>query len=248
VGDPGSGGECLICSRETAFVSHGGNVSLVECLNELENVRDGWSVSGTNAYMMYSHLSTGINEHIAAPLSNIVMGHLRVVSLGDFFGIGPGATWVPDIKKTGCEHVVLIVETSSTVDEQWPLQFRLGHIGLGKKIGLKCNNGYIDLQSGQFIFLLSQLRQVLAAGQSTQVAMKHEKQPSALEIAELVFLSVRIGQDKVNCISSRLVGHSSSSASWTSEANERYGRNACDLRRSMSWKDWNGNLPECLEF
>jgi len=52
------------------------------------------------------------------------------------------------------------------VDQQRPLERRILDVGLRHKVGVESNDDYTRLQRVKSVLVLTQLRQVLAAGQS----------------------------------------------------------------------------------
>ncbi len=62
--------------------------------------------------------------------------------------------------------------------------------------GLKRHYGDLYAETRQFVLLLSQLRQVLAAGQSGQMPMKHQQQPLSGVVFELMNAVADVRQTK----------------------------------------------------
>ena len=71
-------------------------------------------------------------------------------------------------------------------------------VRLDQWTGLKGHDGNLDFQLRQFLFLLPQLRQMFATGESPQVTVKNQQQPTPCKIAQAMHLARHIPQLKIN--------------------------------------------------
>lgn len=76
-------------------------------------------------------------------------------------------------------HPIGAVESPLPVNQQGPLETRLAHILLGSLPNLERHDDNAQAQSLEFVLVPSQLRQVLPAGQSAEVSVKHHQKPLA---------------------------------------------------------------------
>ena len=61
------------------------------------------------------------------------------------------------------------------VKEQRPLELCLAHVRLGQRPGVEGDYTHLDACVGKLVFMVSQLRQMLAARQSSQVPVEYQK-------------------------------------------------------------------------
>ena len=59
---------------------------------------------------------------------------------------------------------------------------------------MKSNNGHLDAKGLQLLFVLAQLRQVLAAGKSSEMPMKDHEEPMARIVFQPMNMPLDIGQ------------------------------------------------------
>ena len=59
---------------------------------------------------------------------------------------------------------------------------------------MKSNNGHLDAECFQLLFMLSQLRQVLAAGKSSEMPVKDHEKPMARVVFQPMNMPLNIGQ------------------------------------------------------
>lgn len=130
--------------------------------------------------------SFGIDEHIAARLTPIFPRTLQPPSGSQQFEIVPDRGWTVDGPATQLIHLVGSVERSAVIQEKRPLQCRLRDVGSRQRTVIKGHHHHPRVQLLKSLLLLTQLRQVLAARQSTQVAMKDHQQPFSVEIRQAV--------------------------------------------------------------
>ncbi len=130
--------------------------------------------------MMQTHDAGRVDEYIAAALVDIVVGwFFRQLPLTNFLQVGTPATRPPQIPEGCFEHAVTAIELSVVIDQQWPLQPGLRHVLSREEIILERHYGNRDITASKRVFLLAQLREMPAAGESAEVAMEDQQQPAA---------------------------------------------------------------------
>ena len=75
-----------------------------------------------------------------------------------------------------------MIQATGFVNQDRPLQSGITDIAFHKRTALERHNGDAHIEPAKSIFLLPQLRQMLTAGQSSQMAVEHQQQPMAREI------------------------------------------------------------------
>ena len=77
-----------------------------------------------------------------------------------------------------------MVEVAGFVNQDRPVQPGITRIVLHERTALKRHNGNPDTEPAKCAFLLPQLRQMLTAGQSSQMSVEHQQQPAAGKILQ----------------------------------------------------------------
>lgn len=129
------------------------------------------------ADMVQSNHSAGIDEHIASQLPPVLPGTSGETPPKNQFQILPNRWQAIDIPPASANHPIGLIEPLFRIFQQWPRQFGFTDIGQCQKIRVKRNDFHLHVAGIQFIFVLTQLRQVLAAGRSPQMSMKHQQLP-----------------------------------------------------------------------
>lgn len=144
--------------------------------------------------MVQAHYSLRIYQHIATPLVDIVGRLMQLLPLQQLPGVDPPTARPPQIKKGSLKHAVVRVHLPLCIHQQRPVQAGLSNVLAGKEVVFEGNNGDLEIQPVKFCLPITQLRDVRAAGESTQVAVKHHQQPAAAKIGKLVRRSAGISK------------------------------------------------------
>jgi hypothetical protein len=147
---------------------------------------------------MQPHDALGIDQYVTTDLIQVTG---RLPQLAAF-------QQEPDVRAPRCRskdipiafslHAVSAIQFARLVDQQRPIQLRLSNVVHANGTWPKRDHGDANVPSLEFVFVLSQLRQVLAARQSTQMAMEHQQQPMPAVVCQSMKLAVRIGQFESN--------------------------------------------------
>ena len=93
-------------------------------------------------------------------------------------------------------HAVSVIERPVAVDAQRKFKIGLSGVLFGSPFLLERNDQQVDVIRAKPVFVLSQLRQMLATRKSREMAMKNQQQPPSTIIDQLVFVAVDVGQFK----------------------------------------------------
>ena len=128
---------------------------------------------------MQTHHSIGVDEHITPSLIDIAVRFFGLIALQQLSEIDLPRFEPPDIPERRSEHAIPPVHLTSDVDKNRPRKSRILDIAAGKKVILKGNHRNFHVQSVKFIFLITQLRDVRTAGESTKMPVKDQQEPDA---------------------------------------------------------------------
>ena len=134
--------------------------------------------------MMQGHSPRGVHEHVSAQLVDVVSGTLQPVAAADQLDVRPPGSWPPDRRPSTAPHPIGAIEDAPPVDQQGPPEPRLAHVRLGTLSSLERHDDDLDAQLLDLFLVPSQLRQVLTAGQSAEVAVEDHQQPAAAKLLD----------------------------------------------------------------
>jgi hypothetical protein len=141
-----------------------------------------------------THDSLRINDHVAATLVRIIRRQTHALSAGDQLEIQPNRARANEINPPGMLHAVGVIKHPLAIDDHRPVELCFGDIRFGDRQGLEGNDHDLRVAICQFRRPVAQLRDMFAARQSGQMAMKDEEQPFSGEIAQLAYRAVGVGQ------------------------------------------------------
>jgi hypothetical protein len=134
--------------------------------------------------MMQGHPAGGVDENISPKLVDVAGGTPQPVAPADQLDVRPPGGGAPDGRPSTAPHPIGAVEDAPPVDQQGPRETRLAHILLGTLAGLERHDDDLEAQPLDLALVPSQLRQVLTAGQSAEVAVEDHQQPAAAKLLE----------------------------------------------------------------
>ena len=134
--------------------------------------------------MMQGHAPRGIHENVSSQLADVATGTPQPVAPADQLDVRPPSGGPPDRRPSTAPHPIGAIEDAPPVDQQGPLEPRLAHVRLGTLSGLERHDDDLEAQPLDLILVPSQLRQVLAAGQSAEVAVEDHQQPAAAKLLD----------------------------------------------------------------
>ena len=123
---------------------------------------------------MQANNSIGIDQNIAAQLVKIPAAALKTSSLHEKFRINHPRSRSIDIPPAAAFHSISHIQGAGLIDKHRPRQIGLANVGLRRGTEFKSDDNYLYSRICKFFFVLTQLRQVFASGQSREVAVKDE--------------------------------------------------------------------------
>ena len=136
--------------------------------------------------MMQGDPPHGVHENVSPQLADVASGTPQPVALGDQLHVRPPGGGPPDRRPSTATHPIGAVEPPPPVNQQGPSETRLAHVLLGTLSGLERHDDDLEAQPLDLFLVLSQLRQVLTAGQSAEVAVEDHQQPAAAKLLETI--------------------------------------------------------------
>jgi hypothetical protein len=136
--------------------------------------------------MMQTNGSARIDQHISAALEDVPFRLYELLSLGNLLQIRPPRFRTKNIPIGGGEHAIFPVRFAGIIEKNRPGQQSIFNVTARKKAGLKCDHDDLYVPPAEFLLLITQLRDVRAAGESAEVAMKHHQQPTPPVVFEKV--------------------------------------------------------------
>ena len=145
---------------------------------------DGRTICRASANMMQGNDSVRIYENISAPLVNVPFRLPQSLSLHYLLQISPPCFRPPDVPEGSGQHPVVPVCFARVIDQKRPGQGSFSHVTAGEEVVFERDHCNFHVPSGEFIFMITQLRDVRPAGQSAEVAVKHQQQPAPTVVRE----------------------------------------------------------------
>lgn len=145
---------------------------------------DGRTIRRAGADMMQGNDSVRIDENISAPLVNVPFRLPQPLSLHYLLQINPPCFRPPYVPEGSGEHPVIPVCCAGVIDQKRPGQGSICNVTAGEEVVLERDHCDLHVPSGEFIFMITQLRDVRPAGQSAEVAVKHQQQPAPAVVRE----------------------------------------------------------------
>ena len=125
-----------------------------------------------------------VDEHIATALCRVGMRASGQLAARQLLRVGPPGARPPQIPQARVVHAVGVVQGPIAVNEDWPRDLHVLDVRPHEPCGLEGHHRNSCSQLVEGLLVLLQLQQVPAAGQSTEVSMKHEQQPRILIVFE----------------------------------------------------------------
>ena len=148
--------------------------------------------------MMEPHDARRIDENIATELSRVGAGVFRQPAARKLFHVRQPRPASPNVPQASPVHTVAAVQRAVVVDENGPGDVRFRKVRANERRGLERHHRDPYPQILERPFVLLQLQQVPAAGESPKVPVKHQQKPFTLIVGQAVYMSVRIGQFERN--------------------------------------------------
>ena len=174
------------CSEDAAGLL-GSTLSLT--VQSQENGSRRRAISGSLPNMMEPYDPSRVDENVAPSLADISFRLPGETTKAKLLKVSPPCTWSPGVPKGSFEHVIVLVQFTSGIDQERPAKACVLGIALGEKPGFEGHDHNLHIQAFYLGFILLQLQQMPSAGQSPQVPVKDHQKPRAPIIIEAVSLS-----------------------------------------------------------
>ena len=128
---------------------------------------------------MHTDHTVRVDQDVAPQLIHITLRTVKPPAAQQQFEIRPTRGQTVNVPPPTAVHPVGRVQRPSLIDEKRPAQLRFTLVDLRQGADLERHNEDLDAQRLHFVFMLPQLRQMLPARQSPEVAVEHQEQPIA---------------------------------------------------------------------
>ena len=161
-------------SSVTSSDSTGGRARL----NDGQQLVDAGAIVRILAGMREGHPAFRINQDIPSQLMPVLARFSGTLASQDQLQILENRTGIVKVPPAAPIHAVSLVGSEVRIEQERPGKPGFMDIVLCHRVSVESDHQQLQAQLGQFRFALSQLRQVMAAGRSSQMAVKHQQQPS----------------------------------------------------------------------
>ena len=145
------------------------------------------------ADVMRANGSLWVDQHIPAKLIHVTGRPANFTAATHQLNIRPQTCGAENSIPAAAGHAVRFVKPTIGVDQQRPFEVGFAIIRPGEIVPFERYDEHSNSEQLDFLFVLPQLRQVLAARQSAQMAVKHQQQPAAPIILESMNVAVGVG-------------------------------------------------------
>jgi hypothetical protein len=167
--------------------------------------------------MLESNRSFRVDEDIATQLVHVRRGHVGASSTYQQFETDPPCGWAPYVPPMSVSHSVSAVQIERLVYQNRPVETCFAGVGVDLGAAFKRHDCDRNIQQRQLVRVLSQLRQVLTARQSTKVPVKYQQQPATGIVLKPVFAPGNVGKLETDGAFSGFRFHSLTSTSFPHE-------------------------------
>lgn len=136
--------------------------------------------------------SARTDQHVSATLEDVPFRLFQLLPLNNLLQISPPRFRTPHIPKRGGKHAIVPVHFAGIIDKKRPGQRSILDITARKKVGFKCDHHDLYVPLAEFLFMITQLRDVRPARESAEVAMKHHQKPTSPVVFEKVSFAVAV--------------------------------------------------------
>ena len=119
--------------------------------------------------------STRTDQYIPAALEDVPFRFSQLLPLDDLLQVSPPRLRTPYIPIGRGEHAIVPVRFAGIIDKKRPGQRSILDITARKNAGFECDHCDLYVSPAEFLFMITQLRDVRPARKSAKVAMKHHQ-------------------------------------------------------------------------
>jgi len=171
---------------------------------------DGGTISRADADMVQTDSSARVDQHVSATLEDVPSRFYDLLPLDDLLQVSPPGFRTPNIPKGSGKHAVVPVRFAGIIDKERPAQRSIFNVSARKIAALKDYHHDLYVPSAEFLFMITQLRDVCPARESTEVAMKHHQQPTSPVVFEKVGFPAAVPKVERDGRMSRQIAHATS--------------------------------------
>ena len=136
--------------------------------------------------MMEPHDARRIDENIAPELSRVGAGVFRQPAARELSHVRQPRPGSPNVPQPSAVHPVAAVQRAVVVDENGPGDFRVRKVRANERRGLERHHRDPYSQILKRPFVLLQLQQMPAAGESPKMPVKDQQEPVTLIVGQAV--------------------------------------------------------------
>ena len=150
------------------------------------------TITRADADMVETDGTARVDQHVSATLVYVPSRFCDLLPLDDLLQVSPPGFRTPNIPKGSGKHAVVSVRLAGIIDEKGPGNRSIFDVSARKIAALKSYHHDLYVPPAEFLFVITQLRDVRPAGESTEVAMEHHQQPASPVVFEKVGFSAAI--------------------------------------------------------
>ena len=129
--------------------------------------------------MVQANDSFGIDQDIPSALKDVASRVVGPPPSQEQSGVCLHRCRSENVPPTRVLHPIGGVERPRLIDQQRPRDVSFADVGAGDWPRIECHDRDLDSQMVELGFLLPQLRQMFAAGESAQMTMEHQQEPAS---------------------------------------------------------------------
>jgi len=171
---------------------------------------DGGTISRADADMVQADGPARVDQHVSATLIYVPSRSCDLLPLDDLLQVSPPDFRTPNIPKGSGKHAVVPVRFAGIIDKKGPAHRSIFNVSARKIAALKRYHHDLYVPPAEFLFVITQLRDVRPAGESTEVAMKHHQQPTSPVVFEKVGFPAAVPKVERDGRVSRQIAHATS--------------------------------------
>jgi len=148
-----------------------------------------------------------IDQHVASQLIDVVRWAMESLAGKQQFDVLPPIRKAQHLSFASSLHAVSAIENAFPVDTHREFDIHFSDILFGSPFLLECDDQQVHIVSSEPVFVLPQLRQVLAARKSRKMSMKYKQQPTVTVVTQLTLHALDIGELEIESWLSREFVH-----------------------------------------
>ena len=168
---------------------------------------DARTVPRPDADMVHTDGPARVDQHVSATLEDVPIRFFYLLPLEDLLQVSPPGIRAPDIPKGSGEHAIVSVRFAGIIDKKGPAKRSIFDVSARKIAALECYHHDLYVPLVEFPSMITQLRDVPPARESTEVPMEHHQQPASPVVFEKVGFSAAVPKAERDGRISRQIPH-----------------------------------------